>query len=1188
MHLRYLEIQGFKSFPDKTKIQFDEPYTAIVGPNGSGKSNISDAIRWVLGEQSTKSLRGGKMEDVIFGGTQMRKPMGFAQVSLCLDNTDTRLPDVGDEIVVSRRYYRSGDSEYLVNGATVRLRDVREMFMDTGLGRDGYSIIGQGRIAEIVAAKSDERRELFEEASGIAKFRFRKNEAHRKLEQAEDNLSRLRDIIDELADRIEPLTQQSEKAKKFLELSDQRRSLEITLYCDTIERTRETMLTQDEKISIAAQDYNEIEARLQSLGEEMESIAGQNRQYNEEIERCNADILRINAEVARIESEIAVLQNDRKHADEQIAIWDDERAGLSTDGSGLLAEVEARLLAVEQKKAELETLDRLITDTETELAALLERAEQSDLKHGETVKKLAALQTEVTDLRVENVAAAASVDALETRAATLDEQLLALETRHTTANNECTKTHDYYEDLQKDLDARDNQIKGYELKLSGRKQKLEQLNAALEKQDYEIQDLLHKAKILEDMDKNLDGFSPGVRKVIEAANNRALPGVIGTVASLIHIKAGNEIAIETALGLTAQNIVVRDESAAKQGIRYLKDNKAGRATFLPLDTIKPSRFDARERLQDDGIVGLASDLVRCDDRYRDIISSLLGRIVVAESLDAASVSAKKMGYRYRVVTLDGQVINAGGSYTGGYTAKQGGVFTRKQEIDKIQARVQDLQKAASSAREQRDTVAAEVSALKAELTALHSEQITGNEDRIRAEAVLARATAERDSSGEAINDAQAELAAIAASRHEKNLIISGNEGKISVLDAEIVRLEQSAGDETQSGDVLLERRAELSALLGEHKIARVEKQRDIESIEQAIAALQQRGDAAGDRMANIAAMIAEVRQQNMARQTEIADAQAKSTQLRETAAQCKQDIETMIRDRAAAEQTVTQNQATYGDIAKQREEIGREIARLEERKVSLQSDFDAAVSRLWEEYELTRPEAEKLCVPFNSITELRQQVGSLRAKIKALGTVNVGAIEELLEVTERYTFLSEQVNDVERSKEELLQLIAQLEQEMTTIFGAKFTEINNRFRTVFVELFGGGSANLSLTDETNILESGIEIDVQPPGKVIKNLAALSGGEQALVAIALYFSILAVNPSPFCVLDEIDSALDEANVNRFAAYLRRVVHGTQIVTITHRRGTMEAADILYGVTMQEEGVSKMLKLGVEEAQLVVSQ
>jgi len=1188
MHLKHIEIQGFKSFPDKTRISFNEPYTAIVGPNGSGKSNISDAVRWVLGEQSTKSLRGGKMEDVIFGGTQLRKSMGFAQVALCLDNDDKRVgEDVGEEVVVSRRYYRSGDSEYLINGASVRLRDVREMFMDTGLGRDGYSIIGQGRIAEIVSAKSEDRREIFEEASGIAKFRFRKNEASRRLEAAEDNLSRLRDILDELGGRIEPLTEQSEKAKEFIALSDERKSLEITLYCDTIERSRANMRAQDDKIAIAAKDYSEIEKKLLSINESIETMSDKNIKFNAEIDVRNAEIIKTGEEISRIESETAVLRNDVKHAEEQIEALMSERAGLTSDGNGILVEVDARKLTVAERKTELEALEHLIAEAESELNLLIEGSEKTNQKRGEIAKKLTDMQSETIDLKVSNLSVQSSLETSSARSALLEEQLPELQTRYNDLKKEFAENQKYYTALIKEINARTNQISGYTLKIEDRKRELDELNKELKSTDYETQELAHRAKVLGDMDKNLDGFSPGVRKIIAASETRELRGIVGTVASLISIKSGNELAIETALGVVAQNIVVMDERCAKQGIRHLKETRTGRATFLPLDTIKPSKFEARERLSDNGVIGLASELVKCDMEYNDIISNVLGRIVVAEDLDSASTVAKKMGYKYRVVTRDGQVINAGGSYTGGYTARQGGLFTRKTEIEKLHKKIEGLNKESKTTREKRDATVREVAQLEAEIVALNSEHMTGCEDKIRAEGVISRLNSDIETVGDALNDAQAELASIAAAQKDRKKLLSSSNEKLAAIASEIERLERSAGSESQSGDEFMQRRAELTTLLSERKIARVEKQKDIEGLEFAIETLLKQGDVAGDRVTNIDSAIDNLTAQNTEWQASIDGSVAAIEGMREAAAQHKRDIEKMIEERTQAERDVVQNQADYGNVAKQREDVGREISRLEERKVALQGDYDAALARLWDEYELTRNEADKLCVPFKNISELRQQVGSLRAKIKALGSVNVSAIEELKDVSKRHAFLSGQMSDVEKSKEELLKLIEQLEKEMTVIFTKSFSEISSRFRTVFVELFGGGSAKLWLSDETNVLESGIEIDVQPPGKVIKNLAALSGGEHALVAIALYFSILAINPSPFCILDEIDSALDEANVSRFAAYLGRLVDKTQIIAITHRRGTMEAADILYGVTMQEEGVSKLLKLGIEEAQLVIS-
>ncbi|MEA5050859.1 MAG: chromosome segregation protein SMC [Oscillospiraceae bacterium] len=1186
MHLKYIEIQGFKSFPDKVRLGFEKGMTGIVGPNGSGKSNISDAVRWVLGEQSTKSLRGGKMEDVIFGGTQLRKPMGFAQVSLCLDNADGRIPDGGAEYIVTRRFYRSGDSEYLINGATVRLRDVREAFMDTGLGRDGYSIIGQGRIAEIVNARSDERREIFEEASGIAKYRFRKNEAQHRLEAAEDNLSRLRDILDELESRIGPLTEQSEKAKKFIALSDEKKSLEITYYCDTIERSRDSLRLQDDKIAVARQDYDRIQQQLAGMNADIDAVYGENNRLNADVERCNAEILSVNGQISATESAIAVLKNDIAHAAEQIETLAAERSSLAGDEGALAREMQEKKELIAAKKAEIEALGALIGETEKELFALVESGEQSDKARAEDLRALTLLQTQATDLRVESVAAQSTVESLRSRAGQLGDYRHTAGDERAALEKEKAGNDEYLQKLLRDIGECNNRLGGYTMKRDARAGKRAELAARIEKRDAEISELTHRVAVLQDMERSMEGFAPSVRRVIEAGAARSLRGIVGTVASLITIRKGCELAIETALGAATQNIVVENESCAKQAIGFLKETKAGRATFLPLDTIKPSNFDERGALSDDGVVDLASSLVECDARYAAIVSSLLGRIIVAEDLDAASVLARKLKYRYRIVTLDGQVINAGGSYTGGFSSRSAGIFSRKNEIEKAGARIAALRAEGEQDVRAAASLDAEISSLEAEMKAVNSDLVTLSQDRVRAETTLAQQTHSLETLGAALESAAAEAGNVQQSIADKTALIAQNDASAETLARKAAAL-QARIDAGTDGEALLRRRDELSALLSEKKIARVGLEKDVESIEASVEALGRQGDQALDRAANIDAAVARIREENEKRSAEADEKLRQIEALRAQAQQRRADIDAAVARRAENEKRISDTRAGYDEVVRQREDIGKESARLEERKAALQTEYDRAIARLWEEYELTRAEAEALCVPFASITELRQQVATLRARIKALGNVNVGAIEELEEVSSRYDFLSAQVGDVEKSKAELLRLIGELESEMQVIFTEKFNEINSHFRRVFVDLFGGGSANLSLSDEGDVLESGIELDVQPPGKVIKNLTALSGGEQALVAIALYFSILAVNPSPFCILDEIDSALDESNVSRFANYLGRVVDNTQIIAITHRRGTMEAADILYGVTMQEEGVSKVLKLGIEEAQLVVS-
>jgi len=1183
--LKYIEIQGFKSFPDKTRLNFDRVLTSIVGPNGSGKSNLSDAVRWVLGEQSSKSLRGGKMEDVIFGGTKLRKPMGFAQVSLCLDNSDGKIADVGKEIVVTRRYYRSGDSEYAVNGATVRLRDLREMFMDTGLGRDGYSIIGQGRIAEVVESKPLDRREVFEEASGIAKYRFRKTEAERKLTAAEDNLSRLRDITGELESRLGPLAEQSRKAKLFLTLAEERKKLEISLYCDTIRRSQENLHAQDEKIEIARLDYAGIEQKLAQQNEEIEALYEQNRLSNAEADAISTAITEKTDAIAALEAKIAVVKNDIMHAERNLRALEDDKGALSEDGSAVLAEINARRLEAEQKKAEADELTAVIDGLQQELQDLIENSEATDLRRAETAKKLTAVQNEISELRVLAASAQSVLQTLAEREQTIHTALPAEQKRHDECAAEHAAAQKYAEQLSRDSAAKENEANGYALKLQSRTEKREAIAARLASADAEAERMRSRIAALGEIERNMEGFMPPVRKVMQAKERRELGGIIGTVGSLLEVKSGLEIAVETALGAAMQNIVVENERAAKQGIAYLKETKAGRATFLPLDSIKPSRFDFADRLNDDGVIGLASELVSCDAAYKKVADYLLGRIIVAEDLDYASALARRIGYRCRIVTRDGQQINAGGSYMGGFSSRQGGSFSRRSEIEALQQKLQQMQKDTEKDREAEAALAGEIALLSAQHTAVLSELTTAREDSIRAEAQLERYAREMQAIEHNRAVADEELARIAATRSEKQTEIARSEGRANALVSDVQRLERALTAE-DSADGFMQRRAELMESISARRITRAELIKDAERLDEAAAQLQQQSADALDRTANLEAAMQAIREQMQTMQATV-DADT------EAAAALRAEIEVMRGEIAAKSEQRALNEAAIKRIrteqdseTEQRERIASEISRLEERKTALEADYNNFLTRLWDEYELTLAEAAPLCVAFSSVSELRQQVASVRGKIRALGSVNVDAIEEYEEVSARYEFLNTQIADVENSRKQLLDLIGQLEGEMKQIFTVSFNEINTRFHRTFTQLFGGGNANLYLSDENDILGSGIELDVQPPGKVIKNLSALSGGEKALVAIAIYMAILEVNPSPFCILDEIDSALDESNVVRFAQYLGHLIEDTQIIAITHRRGTMEAAEVLYGVTMQEDGVSKVLRLGVEEARLVI--
>lgn len=1185
MFLKYVEIQGFKSFPDKTRLGFDRVLTGIVGPNGSGKSNISDAVRWVLGEQSTKSLRGGKMEDVIFGGTKTRNPMGFAQVSLCLDNSDKRISDVGDEIIATRRYYRSGDSEYAVNGSPVRLRDLREMFMDTGLGRDGYSIIGQGRISEVVESKNTDRREVFEEASGIAKFRFRKNEAERKLVQAEDNLSRLRDIAGELESRIGPLKEQSEKAKKFLELSEQRRGLEITLYCDTIRRSHDNLHAQDEKIEIAKLDYKKIDDGIEDQNHIISELYEKNRTANVLVEECNTQIDERTERISALESQIAVLKNDIMHGERDLRSLKDDKSSLSNGDFDLKNKIESLEKEAADKMAEVEVLDKSISELELELDQLIENSAQSDAQRSELARMLTEVQQKITDIRVDIVAAQSVLETLGQREEMIQTTVPQERERLDAEKEEYSRIGEYLEQINNDLQGKENITNGFSLKLQSRRSRCDELSERLEEKDREVSLMRQRLNLLNDLERSNEGFMPPVRKVLSAKEKREIEGIVGTVGSLLTVNKGLELAIETALGASVQNIVVSNERAAKEAISFLKDSRAGRATFLPLDTIRPSKFEHSELLREPGVIGLASDLVDYEKKYDSVVRFLLGRILVTEDLDYASAVARRSNYRVRIVTKDGQVINAGGSYTGGYSAKNAGMFSRKGEIDSLEEKIKKILVDTEEDRKRKDSLLIEIDTLSADLERTQNELTEMKEDKIRTESEMKRIGAIVEALEHNQELADQELQQIRQTRNERQNEIAKLESEIALRQADAERYEKALAS-ADSPDGFIEQRTNLMNTISERKLSRTEISKDAEGILASAEDLKQRGTEALDRLANLNSAMMRISDENESKKREIDNRISQVERLKDEIAQLRERIASSNTARDENDKEVIRIREKQNEMMQDREKIASEISRLEERKESLSNEYNSYLNRLWEEYELTIAEALPLCIEFSSVTELRQQVSSIRNRIRSLGNVNVAAIEEYDEVLSRYNFLSGQIKDVDDSRKNLLSLIEELESEMKQIFTVSFNEINSRFHRTFQELFGGGSANLFLSDETDILGSGIELDVQPPGKVIKNLSALSGGEKALVAIAIYMAILEVNPSPFCILDEIDSALDEANVVRFAQYLKRMVSETQIIAITHRRGTMEAAEVLYGVTMQEDGVSKVLRLGVEEAQLVI--
>ena len=1183
MYLKSLEIRGFKSFPDKTILNFTDGITAVVGPNGSGKSNISDAIRWVLGEQSSKSLRGSKMEDVIFNGTQDRKSLGFAEVSLTIDNSDRKLDFDNDEVRVTRRYYRSGDSDYMLNNANVRLRDIQLLFMDTGLGRDGYSIIGQGRVADIVASKSTDRREIFEEAAGIAKYRFRKNEAERRLANTEANLLRLRDMLVELESRVGPLETESKKAEKFLEYAGERKGLEIALWLHQIDKSRDTLRALSGKLELARVQYDTAAAKIDDIDRQIEEIGNQGALLAAQIDGLRRSAQQFEEEATRRDGEIAVRENDILHNNENIARMQAEIEQSATGGQQIEDEIAACRTVIAAKET-------VISEAEAKQLALSEQMEALSRSSDEAGNKLeaanrtaAALALQMADIRVQQSAGETAIGEIEMRLSQLTAAADLRQAAAEAAEAELAESQQAVKACREQVNSLQNTVNGYQMRADSRTARLETARAEADKCALDAEDKRRRIKLLEDLENSMEGFSGSVKLVMKQADAGALRGIRGPVTRLIDVPGNIALAIETALGAAAQHIVCDREDDAKKAITYLKNNKAGRATFLPVDTIKGRQLEEKGVENAFGVVGIASELVGCDDRYREIIDNLLGKTVVAETLDDATALAKRYDHRFRVVTLDGQVVNAGGSLTGGSHVKGAGLLSRRSEIEKLEKELAKLNTKAEDAKATLAQVQQEASAATAALVGAQGELTTAQEDLIRLEAELRRLTETAENSRQAADECRVEIDTLQVRiAEQKKLVAEAQQAAVDVsakqaaVEAELAAL--SGGRQELAGE-----REALGNQLSDIKLTAVEARKEIEAQEATIASLEQRKtDAVGFR-ASLEEQIAAVNAQNDEIRAAITELQSEAAERRQRAADVLAEAEELIAQRTAGEADITALRQQQREASEEKERLSGEVARIEEKTAAAQTETDDILRKLYEEYEMTRAEAEAVAPPLENVGEAGRRLSELKNKIRALGHVNVGAIDEYKEVKERFDFLSEQVNDVEVSKKELLDLIGDLVAQMRDVFIERFNEINGHFGKIFAELFGGGRAELRLQDPDNVLTSGIDMFVQPPGKVILNLDALSGGEKALTAIALLFAILRVTPSPFCVLDEIEAALDDVNVDRYAQYLRRMTDETQFIVITHRRGTMEEADVLYGVTMQEKGVTTLLELRASEVE-----
>ena len=1181
MYLKSLELQGFKSFPDKTLIRFGDDITAIVGPNGSGKSNISDAILWVMGEQSSKTLRGAKMEDVIFGGTQKRTAVGFAEATLTLDNSDRALAYDADEVMVTRRYYRSGDSEYYINKQSARLRDINEMFMDTGLGREGYSNIGQGRIDEILSLKSGDRREIFEEAAGISKYRHRKEETERKLEHTEDNLLRISDKVSELELQLEPLKQQSEKAKKYLELKDELRGVEVTVWLDTLEKLSQAAKKAEEDYASASfvlqqahDDLDSLYRRAEELGEELRSRDG-------ELETLRVKVNMLSASHQQLDGQLAVLRGNQQNNNANIQRIEEELRGQEDRSGGVSAQVEQTQQRIREIEEILAEKRRELDQIQQELAAMTANAQGLTRQYLELKGKESSLSADIAAAEADSRGLEESMLQSRERLGQLEEDLSAGAARHHEARMNLDGSRKALKTAQEEVTAASNTIAGYTLRQQNRGKRRDELLSRQRELLGKLDSVSAKARVFRAMERDFESYQKSVRMVMQEAQRGRLPGIHGPVSRLIRTDNEYTVAVEIALGAAMQQIVVERESDGKAAISYLKRTGGGRATFLPLSSIQGRALQENGLESCRGFVGIASELVKCEDKYRGIVENLLARTVIVSDLDAAIAMSQRYRSRFKIVTLDGQVMNAGGSMTGGSVNKDAGILSRANELEKLTGEEKTLQQEKlvleaelQEAQRQYDQVEFELTSARDQLRSAEDQvlRLQGQEKQyeILLDAVIqAEETARREQESIRQRDAS-DRERFAAQRAKVQIFTQ----QLAEARQEIALLE---GSQSAAAEATAQMTGKVTALKTEEAALEAERataQEHILDLKQLQSAME------GDREKKIALMDA-IREDNLRLDKEMEQLSQSQAENDERSRQVEEQLKAVHTARAECEAAKTRSEREAQEKNKDILNMERACALLEQKKVTSSMEESQIVDKLWDSYGLTPGTAGEFRVELESTAAGNRRASELKRKIAGLGTPNLGAIEEYARVNERYSYLASQRDDVLTSKRELESIIRDITKEMTSIFVTEFGKIDHYFGQVFEEMFGGGKGQLILEDPENPLTCGIEIRVQPPGKQVKTITLLSGGEKAFVATALYFAILKVRPTPFCLLDEIDAALDDRNVERFAGYLHNLSKNTQFIVITHRRGTMEASDVLYGVTMQEQGVSKLLRLDLNQ-------
>ena len=1183
MYLKRLELQGFKSFADKTILEFKPGITSVIGPNGSGKSNISDAIRWVLGEQSMKSLRGAKSEDIIFAGTQSRKSLGFAEVSIVIDNSDAKLPIEYSEVTVTRKLYRNGETGYFINKTPCRLKDILELFMDTGIGKDGYSIIGQGKIDEILSNKSEDRRHIFEEAAGIVKYRTRKQESEKKMEQTKLNLLRINDILTEIEGNIEPLKAQSEKAKQYLNLREELKNIEVGLFVYNINTYKEKLeqIIKDEEIMTAQRNtenekLTSIQSLKDSLKQELDEITTQIEQMQNigfestnKIEKINSEIgiskERIQNNIAnkeRLESEIQELKTRIGELQEEEKQRQEKKANLFQNKEKFEEELK-------QKETELAKLTKTLSDKELEIEAKKQKIETN------TDKKYEVL----ADINTQE----ANYENLEKRKKTLKIELENIISElDSTRDNKQELSKKFYE-IQSKRNIVSNNLQQETTEKESCMNKIKDFEEEINKLNYQMNMKDARHKFLLETEKEKEGYIKSVKELLLDCdkNSQLKKSMHGVLANLISVNKEYELAIEMCLGQALQNVVTETEEDAKKLVEHLRNNNLGRASFLPISSIRGKRIENVISNGMKGVIGIASDLVKCDKKYTQIVLNLLGRTVVVEDMNIGISLAKMNNYSFRIVTLKGDVISSSGSITGGSVAtKTVNILGRSREIEELEKEIKKLSKKIEEITLQKQKylesiteVIEKVAGLEKELQDIEIVYAAENKKMVSIEENIYKLEQRRDKLKEEELSINKQKEESIKQKEEKEQEVEKLNSEIKSLSEEVEQFATVNKDNQKYID-------DLNFDITNLKISVSSFIESEASIEEFVERIRQEILNNNNNIENKNNTLNQAIKENAELQTKIDNLNSEIEQIKAEVNNSSENIEKLKQLRTEKNELLDKKEEEITNQFSILEGLKEQIVKMDFKKTKLEQDIEQLINTLWNEYEITPNNAGEYKKP-NNIAQAQKEVSSIREKIKDLGSINIDSIEEYKKISERYDFMCEQRLDLENTVAKLRKVISEMTQTMEQQFKEKFEIINKNFNEVFIELFGGGKAELILTDEDNVLECGIDIRVQPTGKKLQNMMLLSGGEKAFTAIALLFAILKINPAPFCILDEIEAALDDVNVYRFAEYLKKFSQASQFLVITHRKGTMEVADTVYGITMEESGISKLLSMKLEK-------